>query len=92
MKYCTSRTAIAEPGAIGEGGRVNGSARAGVVDVLNAERATLPDDLGGEIDLVMRWANTRTELHDHVRRIGAEAFNHLSDRVCDDAKLGAFAS
>ena len=26
------------------------------------------------------------------RGIGAEAFNHLSDRVCDDAKLGAFAS
>ena len=60
--------------------------------MLNAERATLPDDFGGEIDLVMGWANTRAELHDHVRGIGAEAFNHLSDRVCDDAKLGAFAS
>ena len=72
--------------------QITGSARAGVVDVLNAERATLPDDFGRKIDLVMGWANAGTELHDHVRGIGAEAFNHLSDRVCDDAKLGAFAS
>ena len=62
------------------------------MDVLNAERAALPDDFGGKIDFVMRRANAGTELHDHVRGIGAEAFNHLSDRVCDDAKLGAFAS
>ena len=60
--------------------------------MLNAHHATLPDDFGGEIDLVVGWANTGTELHDHVRGIGAEAFNHLSDRVCDDAKLGAFAA
>ena len=40
----------------------------------------------------MGWANTGAELHDQLRRIGAEAFNHLSDRVCHDAKLGAFAS
>ena len=40
----------------------------------------------------MGWANAGTELHDHVRGIGAEAFNHLSDCVCDDAKLGAFAA
>ena len=72
--------------------QITGSARAGVVDVLNAERATLPDDFGGEIDFVMGWANAGTELHDHALGIGAEAFNHLSDRVCDDAKLGAFAS
>src|SRR4029077_1855790 len=72
--------------------RITGSARAGVVGVLNIERATLPDDFGGKIDLVMGWANTGAELHDHVRGIGAEAFNHLSDRVCDDAKVGAFAS
>src|SRR6266481_6132086 len=39
----------------------------------------------------MGRANTGTELHDHVRRIGAEAINHLPDRICDDAKLGAFA-
>ena len=72
--------------------QVTGSARAGVVDVLKAEPATLPADFGGKIDVVMGWANTRDELHNHACGIGAEAFNHLSDRVCDDAKLGAFAS
>src|SRR5438477_12473413 len=39
----------------------------------------------------MRGADARTELHDHVRRIGAEAIHHLPDRICDDAKLGTFA-
>ena len=72
--------------------QITGSAYAGVVDVFYAERAALADDFGGEIDFVMRWANAGTELHDHVRGIGAEAFNHLSDRVCHDAKLGAFAA
>jgi hypothetical protein len=62
------------------------------VDLLHAERATLPDDFGGNIDFVMGWANTRAELHNHARWIGAEPFNHLSDRVCYDTKLGAFAS
>src|SRR5262249_7573536 len=33
-----------------------------------------------------------TELHDHVCGIGAEAISHFSDRVCDGAYLGAFAS
>jgi hypothetical protein len=72
--------------------QITGSARAGVVDVLDAYRPTLPDDFGGEIDLVTGWANTGAELHDHLRGIGSEAFNHLSDRVCHDAKLGTFAS
>src|SRR6266566_2367606 len=80
-------------GAIGVvAGQVAGRAHAGVVDVLNAERAALTDNLGGEIDFVVRRPNAGTELHDQVRWIGPEAFNHLSDRVCDDAKLGAFAS
>jgi len=72
--------------------KIAGGADAGVVDLLNAERAGLPDDFGGEIDFVVRRANAGAELHDHVRGIGAETFNHLPDRVCDDAKLGAFAS
>ena len=72
--------------------QITGSARAGVVDLLNTERATLPDDFRSEIDLVVGWANAGTELHDHICGIGPEAFNHLSDRVCDDAKLGAFAA
>ena len=72
--------------------QITGSARAGVVDVLNAERPALPDDFGGEIDFVVRRANARTELHDHFRRIGPEAVDHLSNRVRDDAEFGALAS
>ena len=72
--------------------QITGSARPGVVDVLYTERAALPEDFGGKIDFVVGWANAGTELHDHVCGIGAETFNHLCDRVCDDAKLGAFAS
>ena len=60
--------------------------------MLNAYRATLPADFGGKIDLVVGCANARTELHDQFRRIGAEASDHFSDRVCDDAKVGSFAS
>lgn len=62
------------------------------MDLLNAECAALPDDFGGEIDFVVRRANARTELHDHVRGIGAEAINHFPDRIRDDAELGAFAA
>ena len=62
------------------------------MDFLNAKRAALPGDFGGEIDFVVGWANAGTELHDHIRWIGIEAFNHLADRICDHAKLGAFAS
>ena len=72
--------------------KIAGGADVGVVDLLNAERAALPDDFGAEIDVVMGWANTRAELHDHVRGIGSEAFDHLPDRVWNDAKLGALAS
>jgi hypothetical protein len=72
--------------------KIAGGAGAGVVDFVYTERAALLDDLGGEIDFVMRRPDAGTELHDHVRGIGAEAFNHLSDRVCNDADLGAFAS
>src|SRR5262249_26769166 len=71
--------------------QITGSARAGVVDVLYTERAALLADFGGKIDLVVRRANAGAELHDHVRRAGGEAFSHLPDRRCDNAKLGAFA-
>jgi hypothetical protein len=49
--------------------QITGSARAGVMDVLNPERAALLADLVGKIDFVMWWANTRAELHDHIRWI-----------------------
>jgi len=72
--------------------QITRSAHAGVVYVLNACRATLPNDFRSEIHIVVRRADARTELHDHLRRIGSEAFNHLFDRVWDNAKLGAFAA
>ena len=72
--------------------QIAGGAYAGVMDLFYAYGPALADDFGGEIDLVVRWANTRAELYNHVRGIRAEAFNHLSDRVCNDAKLGAFAA
>src|SRR6266853_1224982 len=72
--------------------QIAGGADTGVVDLLNAQRSTLPDDFGGEIDFIMRRVNTGTELHDHLRGIGSEAINHLVNGVCDDAELGAFAS
>src|SRR5438034_5050906 len=72
--------------------QVAGGADAGVVDLLNAQRTTLPDDFDSEIDLIVRRPNTGTELRDHVGRIGSEAINHLVNGVCDDAELGTFAS
>src|SRR6476620_1211514 len=71
--------------------QITGGAYAGVMDLFYAGGPALADDFGGEIDLVMGWANTRAELHDHAMGIGSEAFNHLSDRVCHDTKLGSFA-
>src|ERR1043166_1862411 len=62
------------------------------MDLLNPQRAALPDNVGGEIDFVVGWANTRTELHYQISRLGTEVLNHLSDRVCYDAELGTFAS
>jgi hypothetical protein len=62
------------------------------VDLLNAERAALPDNFRSEIDLVVGRANARTELDDHVCGIGAEARYHLSDCIGDDTQFGASAS
>src|ERR1051325_5578957 len=72
--------------------QLTGGADAGVVHLVNSESAALPDDISSEIDFVVRRANARTELHDHLRGIGAEAIDHLPDRVVDDAKFGALAS
>ena len=72
--------------------QIAGGADAGIVNLFHAQRATLPDNFRGEIDFVMRRTNTRAELHDRVRGIGAEAINHLRYGVRDNAELGAFAS
>ena len=71
--------------------QIAGGADAGVVDLLNAQRTTLPDDFGSEIDFIVRRANAGTKLHDHVGGIGAEAIDHLVNSVGDDAEFGAFA-
>lgn len=60
--------------------------------MFNTQRATLPDDFGSEIEFIVGRADARTELHDHVRGIGAETFHHLADRICHDTKFSAFAS
>ncbi len=52
----------------------------------------LPDNFRGEIDFVMRRTNAGAQLHDHVSGIGAEAINHLRNRIRDNAELGAFAA
>src|SRR4029077_18564308 len=44
--------------------QIAGRAYAGVVNLFYPEGATLPDDFRRKIDLVMRRANTGTELHD----------------------------
>jgi hypothetical protein len=91
--YGQHATGFSFLGAVGVvASQITGRARVGVVDLVNAERAALLDDLGRKIDFIVGRANAGTELYDHVRGIGAEAFNHLPDRVCDDGKLGAFAS
>ena len=71
---------------------VAGSAYAGVVDFFHTKRTTLPDDFRCKIDFVVRRTNAGTELHDHVLGIRFKAFDHLIERICDDAELGAFAA
>ena len=63
-----------------------------VVDFLYAERGTLPDNFAGKIDFVVRRANTRAELNDHVCGTGSEAIDHLSDCIRDNSELGAFTA
>src|SRR5262249_48286360 len=66
-------------------------ADAGVLDFVHAERAALLDNFGGEIDFVVQRTNTRTEVHDHVRRIGPDPITDFMKGVSDDAELSAFA-
>ncbi len=60
--------------------------------VFNAGVATLSDDLGREIDFVMRWPDARTQLHNQVGRFGVEALLHRSDRLRNDSELRSFFS
>ena len=72
--------------------KIAGGADAGVVDFVYTKHTALPDDFGCEIYFVVRRTIARAELHHQVCGTRAETFNHLPDRVRDDAKLGAFAS
>ena len=78
-------------GAIGIVAReIAGGADAGIVDGSNTQVAALPDNLRGEIDLVMRRANAGTELNHQIGRARAEPFRHDSDRVRNNSQLRAF--
>jgi hypothetical protein len=62
------------------------------VDFEHALHSTLFDNFRRKIDLVVRRANTRTQLNNHVCGIRSETLNHLCNCVADDAEFGAFAS
>ena len=49
--------------------KIAGSADAAVVNFFHARVATLLDDLGCKIDLVMRRANAGAELRNEIARI-----------------------
>src|SRR5437660_759828 len=72
--------------------QITRSAYGWIVNFFYAKRATLPDDFRCKIDFVVRRTNAGTELHDHVLGIRFKAFDHLIERICDDAELGAFAA
>lgn len=54
-------------------------AHAAVMNLIHAARSTLANNFGSEIDFVMRRANARTELHDHICGIRSESLLHLPD-------------
>jgi hypothetical protein len=62
----------------------------GIVDRAHAEIPALPDDVGGKIDFVMRWSNTRTQLDNQVGWTRPELISHRLNRVRDHAEFGAF--
>src|SRR5438477_10554861 len=71
--------------------RFTSRAGARVMYLRHTRAAKLPNDLGCEIDLVMRRPNTGAELRDNIRSLGTELLVHLSNRGCDDPALRAFA-
>src|SRR6266404_2369025 len=59
------------------------------MNLLNARGATLLDNVRGKIDLVMRRANARTQLHNQIRRRGTEAFSHLLNSLRGNRQRGS---
>ncbi len=57
-------------------GRLACSACAGIVNLLDAQRTALAEDLSGEVDLVVRRTNARTELNHEIAGNGTEPLTH----------------
>ncbi|MEY2480991.1 MAG: hypothetical protein QOI04_1918 [Verrucomicrobiota bacterium] len=68
---------------------MTGGADAAVVNLLHAARSTLRNDLGGEIDFVMRRTNAGTELHDQILRDRTESLRHQIYRARNNFQLSA---
>jgi hypothetical protein len=64
---------------------IAGSADTGVENFLDPCVATLPDDLCGKINLVMRWSNTGTQLHNQITRLNSKTLPHRFDRALNDS-------
>ncbi len=62
-------------------------ANATIVNVPNTGGATLRENHGGEIDLVMRWPYAWPKLRDDIRGVAAEIPNHPVDRGSSDAEF-----
>ena len=52
------------------------SADTAVGNFLDPCVATLPDDICGKINLVVRWSNTGTELHNKIARFNLKFLAH----------------
>lgn len=64
---------------------IAGSADAAVANFLDACVATLPDDVRGKINFVMRWPNTGTQLYNKITRLNSETLPHRFDRAPNDS-------
>ncbi len=55
--------------------------------VTHSVMRALPHNFRGEIDLVVRRPNARTQLHNEILRSAAESVRHQLDRSPDNAEL-----
>ncbi len=78
-------------GAIGIVTReVAGRADSGIEDRIDPQIAALPNDVGCEIDFIVRWPNTRAELNNEIGWTRTELSRHRFDCVWDDAEFRSF--
>ena len=64
---------------------IAGRADAAVENFLDACVATLPDDVCGKINFVMRWPDTRAQLHNKITRLNSKTLPHRFDRAPNDS-------